>query len=165
VNIAFHNRRVGAKFAPWRYTLLTRQAHHALMNLFGDLRTQQREGPTEGREIGCGFGIEAGEPPVHQVAAELPFQIAEAPALQVLHDAAAQQTIGGYAGPSGARRSGETCRQTLLNQLEQSGILQELIDGIEQIVLEQSGLQGQRGVEEPGLVGGRVDHDVLDYIE
>ena len=36
----------------------------------------------------------------------------------------------------------EACRQTALDQLEQSGIFQELIDGIEQIVLEQSGLQG-----------------------
>jgi hypothetical protein len=33
VNITFHDRRVGAKFPSWRYTLLTRQAHHALMNL------------------------------------------------------------------------------------------------------------------------------------
>jgi hypothetical protein len=41
------------------------------------------------------------------------------------HDTAAQQAIGGYAGPPGARR------QTLLDQLEQRGILQELIDGIE----------------------------------
>ena len=135
------------------------------MNLFGDLGTQQREGSTEGREIGCGFGIEAGEPPVHQVAAELPFQIAEAPALQVLHDTAAQQAIGGYAGSPGARRSGEACRQTLLDQLEQSGIVQELIDRIEQIVFEQRSLLGQRRVEEPGLMGGRVNHNVLDYIE
>src|SRR6266446_1464824 len=107
VNIALHDGSVGAKFASLRYTLLTRQAHHPPMNLFGDLRTQQREGSTEGSEIGCGFGIEAGETPVHQVAAQFPFQIAEAPALQVLHDTAAQQTIGGYAGPSGAHRSGE----------------------------------------------------------
>src|SRR2546429_78811 len=78
VNITFDDRRVGSKFASLCYTLLTRQAHHALMNLFGDLRTQQCEGSTEGREIGCGFGIEAGEAPVHQVAAEFPFQIAEA---------------------------------------------------------------------------------------
>src|ERR1700693_4686309 len=110
VNVAFHDRSVGAKFASLRYTLLTRQAHHPLMNSFGDLRTQQREGPTEGSEIGCGFGIEASKPPVHQVAAEFPFQIAEAPAFQVLHDTAAQQAIGGYAGPPGARRSGAACR-------------------------------------------------------
>ena len=61
VNIAFHDRRVATQFASLRYTLLTRQAHHALMNSFGDLRTQQREGSTEGSEIGCGFGIETGE--------------------------------------------------------------------------------------------------------
>jgi hypothetical protein len=50
-------------------------------------------------------------------------------------------------------------------QIKQSGILQELIDGIEQIVFEQCSLLGQRGIEEPGLVGSRVDHNVLDYIE
>src|SRR5215467_12497107 len=32
VNITFHDRRVGAKFASLRYTLLTRQAHHTLMS-------------------------------------------------------------------------------------------------------------------------------------
>src|SRR5713226_6722398 len=118
VNIAFHDRRVSAKFASLRYALLTRQAHYPLMNLFGDLRTQQREGSTEGSEIGCGFGIEAGEAPVHQVAAQFPFQIAEAPALQVLHDTAAQQTIGGNAGPPDAHRSRAACRQTLADQVE-----------------------------------------------
>src|SRR5882724_5452505 len=73
VNIAFHDRCVAAKFASLRYTLLACQPHYPLMNSFGDLRTQQREGSTEGREIGCGFGIEASEPPVHQVAAQFPF--------------------------------------------------------------------------------------------
>src|SRR5260370_19559259 len=65
VNVAFYDGRVGPKFAALRYPLLTRQAHHTLMNLFGDRGTQQCEGSTEGSEIGCGFGIEAGEPPVH----------------------------------------------------------------------------------------------------
>src|SRR6267378_3471403 len=60
MNITFDDRRVSAKFASSRYTLLTRQAHHALMNSFGDLRTQQREGSTEGSEIGCCFSITTG---------------------------------------------------------------------------------------------------------
>jgi 2-polyprenyl-6-methoxyphenol hydroxylase-like FAD-dependent oxidoreductase len=33
-------------------------------------------------------------------AAQFSFQIAEAPAFEVLHDTAAQQTIGGHAGAS-----------------------------------------------------------------
>jgi hypothetical protein len=41
-----------------------------------------------------------------------------------------------------------------MNQLEQSGIVQELINGIEQIVFEQRSLQGQGGIEQPGLVRG-----------
>src|SRR6266571_9337306 len=136
VNVAFHNTGVSAKFTSARYALLTRQAHHPLINLFGDLWSQQRESSAEGTEIGRDFGIEAGEAPVHQVAAEFPFQIAEAPALQMFHDTAAQQTIGGYGGPPGAHGSRAACRQTLADQVEQSGILQELIDGIQQVVLE-----------------------------
>src|SRR5258707_6055301 len=83
VNVAFHDTGVSAKFTSVRYALLTRQAHHPLINLFGDLRSQQREGSAEGGEIGCDFGVEAGETPIHQVAAEFSLQIAEAPALQV----------------------------------------------------------------------------------
>jgi len=61
VNVAFHDTGVSAKFTSVRYALLTRQAHHPLINLFGDLRSQQREGSAEGSEIGRDFGIEAGE--------------------------------------------------------------------------------------------------------
>src|SRR5271157_1137824 len=135
------------------------------MNGFGDRRTQQGKGTAEGSEIGRRVGIEVGEAAVHQVAAQFPFQIAEAPALQVLHDTAAQQTIGGHAVPPSARRKGAARRQTLPNQVDQSGIVQELVDRVEQIVFEQGGLLGQREVEEPGLVGGGSDHNVLDYIE
>ena len=49
--------------------------------------------------VGCSLGIEVSEAAVHQVAAQLPFQIAEAPALQMLHDTAAQQTIRGDSLP------------------------------------------------------------------
>src|SRR5713101_9725021 len=104
------------------------------MNRFGDGRTQQGKGATEGAEIGGSLGIEVGETAVHQVAAQLPREIAEAPALQVLHDTAAQQTIRGDSVPPRALRKRATGRQTLADQLEQSGIVQELIDGIEQIV-------------------------------
>src|SRR5271169_627825 len=117
------------------------------MNLFGDRRTQQSKGTAEGSEIGRSLGIEMGEAAVHQVAAQFPFQIAEAPALEMLHDAAAQQTIRGDSGSPGALRKRAACRQTLADQLDQSGILQELIDGIEQIVFEQSRLLGQGEVE------------------
>src|SRR5881409_3462208 len=67
VNVAFHDTGVSAKFTSVRYALLTRQAHHPLINLFGDLRSQQREGSAEGSEIGRDFGIEAGEPPIHKL--------------------------------------------------------------------------------------------------
>jgi len=135
------------------------------MNLFGDRRTQQGKAAAESAEIGRSLSIEVSEAAVHQVAAQLPRQIAEAPALQVLHDTAAQQTIGGHPVSPGARRTRAACGQTLADQLDQSGIVQELIDGIEQIVLEQGGLAGQGRVEEPGLVGGGGDHDVPEYIE
>src|SRR6266550_874257 len=60
VNVAFHNTGVSAKFTSARYALLTRQAHHPLINLFGDLRTQQRStrsGGMPGRPVRA----EAGE--------------------------------------------------------------------------------------------------------
>jgi predicted TIM-barrel enzyme len=114
---------------------------------------------------GSSVGIEVGEAAVHQVAAQLPFQIAEAQALQVLHSTAAQQTIRSHAGAPRASGTGATFGQTLADQIEQSGIVQKLIDGIQQIVLEQGGLLGQRGVEEPGLMRSGGDHVVLDYIE
>ena len=66
--------------------------------------------------------------------------IAKTPALQVLHDTAAQQTIGSHAVSPGAGRKRAACRQTLADQVDQNGIVQEGIDGIEQIVLEQGGL-------------------------
>ena len=53
----------------------------------------------------------------------------------------------------GRAEAGEGC-QTLLDEINQSGILQELIDGIEQIVFEQRSLFGRRGIEELGS-GGR----------
>jgi hypothetical protein len=83
----------------------------------------------------------------------------------VLHDTAAQQTIGGYAGPPGAYRSGTAGGQTTSDQLDQLRIIQYSIYRIKQIVLEQGSLQGQREVEEPGLAGNGADHIVLDYIE
>src|SRR5229473_6119865 len=133
------------------------QTDHALMNLCGDGRTEQSKAATEDREIWRSVGIEVGETAVHQVAAQFPFQIAEAPALQVLHDTAAQQTIGRHSGSPRTLRKRAACRQTLADQVDQCEIVQQLIDGIEQIVFEQGGLAGQRGIEEPGLVraGGK----------
>src|SRR5881275_1250241 len=95
VNVAFHDTGVSAKLTSVCYALLTRQAHHPLINLFGDLRSQQRKGSAEGSEIGRDFGIEAGEPPIHQVAAEFPFQIAEAPALQEIGRASCRERVYG----------------------------------------------------------------------
>src|SRR2546428_13232427 len=99
------------------------------MNLFGDRRTQQGEAAAKGAEIGCSLGIEVGEAAVHHVAAQLPREIAEAPALQVLHDTAAQQTIRGDSLPPRALRKRAAGRQTSADRLEPS-------DGVEQIGFE-----------------------------
>jgi hypothetical protein len=134
------------------------QADHALMNLCGDGRSQPSKATAEDREIGGRVGIEVGEAALHQVAAQLSFQIAAAPAFQGFHDTAAQHTIGGHAGTPRAGGTGATFRQALEDQVDQSGIIQELIDRVEQIVLEQGGLRGQGRVEEPGLVRRRRDY-------
>ena len=116
--MAFHNRSVGANFFALGYALLASQADHALMNLGGDGRTEQGKAAAEDSEIGSDLGIEVGEAAVHQVAAQFPFQSAEAPAFQVLHDTAAQQTIGGHASATGTSRTGATLGQTLANQVD-----------------------------------------------
>src|SRR6266436_2306267 len=118
VNVAFHNRSVGSNFFALGYAMLAGQADHALMNLGGDGRTQQSKAATEDSELRGDVGIEAGEAAVHQVAAQFPFQSAEAPAFQVLHDTAAQQTIGGHAPATGTSRTGATFGQTLANQVD-----------------------------------------------
>ncbi|HEY0725167.1 MAG TPA: hypothetical protein VGD41_14440 [Pyrinomonadaceae bacterium] len=68
--------------------------------------------------MGRDLGIEVGEAAVHQVAAQFSFQIAEAPAFQVLHDTTAQQTIGGHAGATSTGGTGATFRQTLADQVD-----------------------------------------------
>ena len=55
--------------------------------------------------------------------------------------------------------------QALTDEVDQYLVLQEVVDGVEQIVFEQGGLLGQGEEEEPGLMLGGGDHDVLDYIE
>jgi hypothetical protein len=118
VNLAFDDRRVRSNFSSLGYALLAGQADHPLMNLFGDRRAQQGKGAAEGREIGSSPGIEVSEAAVDQVAAQLPFQIAEAPALQMLHDTAAQQTIRGDSGAPSTFRKRAACGQTLADQVD-----------------------------------------------
>ena len=132
------------------------------MNSFCDLRGQQSEGAAEGAVIGDEVGVVVGKTAINQVAAQFPLQIAVAPALQVFHNRAAQQTVGGDAWAPGAGGGGGACGQTLADQVQQLGILQQRVERVEPIVLEADGLGGQRGIEEPGLVGGRGDH-IIPY--
>src|SRR5215469_7483903 len=113
VHVAFYGGGVGAQLLSLGYPLLAGQADHAVMNRCGDGRSEQSKAATEDREIGGSIGIEMGEAAVHQVAAQLSFQIAETPAFQMLHDTAAQQTIGGHAHAPGAGGTGATFGQTL----------------------------------------------------
>ena len=78
---------------------------------------------------------------------------------------ATQQAIGRDAGPTGVGGLGVAGGQALTDEVDECVVLQELVDGVEQIVFEQGGLLGQGEEEEPGLVLGGGDHDVLDYIE
>jgi hypothetical protein len=97
------------------------------MNLLGDVGTEQGKQPTEAAVSGDGFGIKVGEAAVDQIVAQLTFEIAEAPAFQV--HAAAQQAIGGHADPPGASGSGIAAGEALADQLDQLGILQQVVDG------------------------------------
>src|SRR6516225_5207771 len=84
VHVAFYGSGVNAKFLSLGYALLAGQANHAVMNRCGDGRSEQSKAAAEDREIRGSIGIEVGEAPVHQVAAQLSFQIAETPAFQML---------------------------------------------------------------------------------
>ena len=77
-----------------------------------------------------------GEAPVNQVTAQFAFQLAEAPAFQVLEHTATQQAIGGDAGATGAGGPGTARGQALAHQLDELGVVQERVDGLEQIVFE-----------------------------
>src|SRR6516165_3533190 len=101
------------------------------MNLLGDGRTQYREQAAESAVGGRGLGVEACEAAVDQVAAQFAIQIPEAPALQVLEDAAAQQAIGSNAGPTRARRSRATTGQAVADQIDQQRVVQELVHRFE----------------------------------
>ena len=68
-------------------------------------------------------------------------------------------------GAPGAGRLGAAGGERVADELDQLFIVQELIDGVEQVVLEQGSLQGQGEVEEPSLVMGGGGHDVLESIE
>src|ERR1700730_7958501 len=106
MNVAFGAGRFGSKLLSLGYALPAGQADHAVMNLCGDGRSEQRKAAAEDRETGGSVGIEVGEAAAHQVAARLPSRISDGPALQMLHDTAAQQTIGSHAGPPRAGGTG-----------------------------------------------------------
>ncbi len=127
VHVRFSGSRVGAQFAAFGHTLLASQAHDPLMNFLGDRRTEHGKGFAEGGEVGRGLGVEVRELPIDQIAAQLAFQIAKAPALQMLEHATTQQAIRGH---SGKRRSRGTGGQAVADQLDQLRVVQELVDGV-----------------------------------
>ena len=129
------------------------------MNLLGGFRTQHREQPTEGAVGGRGLGVKACAAAVDQVAAQFAIESTKAPTLQLLEQAAAQKAIGSDTGAAVACPSGATTGQAVAEQIDQQGVVQEVIYGFEQIVLPQGGLPGQGEIEEPGLVLGRGEHD------
>jgi hypothetical protein len=69
--------------------------------------------------------------PIDQVATQVAFQIAEAPALQMLEYATTQQAIRGHARAAGARRSRGTSGQAVADHLDQLRVVQELVHGFE----------------------------------
>src|SRR5437763_13864622 len=135
------------------------------MNLLGGLRTQHCEQPAEGAVGGRGLGVKACEAAVDQVAAQFAIELTKAPTLQVVEPADTQQAIGSDTGASVARRSGAPTGQAVADQIDQQGVVQEVIYGFEQVVLQQGGLLGQCEIEEAGLVFGRGEHDLIEYID
>jgi len=68
------------------------------------------------------------------------------------------QAIGGDAGAAGTGRLGVTGGEALADEFNQFLIVQQIVHGVEQIVLEQRRLLGQGKEEEPGLVVDGAEH-------
>src|SRR6516225_6086908 len=128
------------------------------MNLPGDLGTEYGKQATEAVVTGNDFGVKVGEAPISKVAAQFPFQLAKTPAFPMLEHTGTQQPIGSHAGAAGTGRLGVTGGEALADQGHQFLIVQQIVHGVEQIVLEQSSLLGQGKEEEPGLVVERAEH-------
>jgi hypothetical protein len=63
-------------------------------------------------------------------------------------------------GDSGATRS-----QPLADERDEFRVVEQCVDGVEQVVLEENGLARQGHIEQRRLASSGSDHVVLDYIE
>jgi hypothetical protein len=136
-----------------------------LMNLLREWRIEQRKQAAKGTEVGRSFRVVVGEASIDRIRAQFAFQLAEAPAFQMLQHTAAQQPVGGDAGAPGAVGFRAPAGQALPYELHERRVVEERIDGVEQVVFQQRGLLSQGEIEEPGLVLGRRYDNILDYID
>src|SRR6516162_7047502 len=128
------------------------------MNLPGDLGTEHGKQATEAVVTGNDYSVKVGEAPINEVAAQFAFQLAKTPALQMLEHTATQQPIGSHAGAAGTSRLGITGGEALADQCHPFLIVQQIVHGVEPIVLEPRSLLSQGKEEEPGLVVDRGEH-------
>ena len=69
-----------------------------------------------------------GEASIDQIAAQLPFQIAKTPTLQVFQYAATQETIGSNPTATGALGSWVAGSQAAADQFDQLWVIEEEVD-------------------------------------
>jgi hypothetical protein len=108
--------------------------------------------------------IVAREAPIDQIGTEVAFQLAEGEVLDLFEHAAPQKTVGSHSAPACPAGLGMPADELVCYELNELGVVKQVIDGIKQVVLEKRKLGGQWGVEERGLSRSLSEH-VLDYIE
>lgn len=76
----------------------------------------------------------------------------------MLEDAAAQQAIGSDAGAAGAGGVGVAAKQAGAYPIDEFLVVEQVIDGVESVVLEEGDLLSQWSEEEEGLSLGGGNH-------
>jgi hypothetical protein len=131
VDVAFYAGSVDPQFLALGYSLFLCHAHNPLMNLLGELGTEQGKQAAESAVIRGGLGVKVREAPIDQIAAKLSFQSAKTPALEVFQHAAAQQAIGSDPGATGAQGSGMVGGQAAADPFDQQRVIEEVVDRLE----------------------------------
>jgi len=99
-----------------------------------------------------------GKASIQQIAAQFALEIAEAPSLEVFEHATAQEAIRRDAGAAGAGGFAVTASEAMAHQVDELVVIEQVVDGIQQVVLEQSHLLSQGSEKEERLVLSGGDH-------
>src|SRR5882672_572932 len=121
------------------------------MHLPGQIFSKQSEGAGETGEIRNGILVKAGKTAVKQAGPQFPFQSPERPVLEMLEDQAAQEPVWSDGRASEIKGALAAFGQGLFGQIQKLGILEDGVEGIEQIIGDGGGLFREGEIEQRGL--------------